>query len=247
MRVLDLFSGTGGFSAGLQRAGMKTVAFCEIDPFCRARLKDRWPGVPIYNDVRKLNAERLQSDGIGKIDVVAGGFPCQPYSCAGRKKGTHDYRDLWPEMCRIIEETKPAWVIGENVADFTDMAFTRTKIDLESRGYEVQPFIIPACGVGAAHLRYRIWIIAHANRERLQAPRKKQRPARVKQFGFLDRRAIELHRKEISDRWLGIEPGIRGGIHGASRRSRIMAAGNGVYPLIPEIIGRGIVSIERSI
>lgn len=166
MKVLDLFSGIGGFSLGLERAGMQTVAFCEIEKFPQEVLRKHWPEVPIYEDIRKLTAERLREDSIGAIDVICGGFPCQPFSFAGQQRGTEDHRDLWPEMFRLIQECKPTWVIGENVAGFIDMAFERTALDLESAGYEVQPVIIPACAVGAPHRRDRVWIIAHANRQR---------------------------------------------------------------------------------
>lgn len=164
MNVLDLFSGIGGFSLGLERAGMKTAAFCEIEKFPQAVLRKHWPDVPIYDDIRTLTAERLEQDGIGTIDVICGGFPCQPFSSAGRRAGKEDNRDLWPEMFRIIQECQPTWVIGENVANFVNMEFERTAVNLEDEGYEVQPIIIPACGVGLPHKRDRVWIIAYSSR-----------------------------------------------------------------------------------
>lgn len=166
MKVLDLFSGIGGFSLGLERAGMETVAFCEIEKFPQQVLRKHWPEVPIYDDIKTLTAERLKKDGIGTIDVICGGFPCQPFSVAGQRRGKEDNRDLWPEMFRLIKECRPTWVIGENVAGFVDMAFERTATDLESEEYEVQPFIIPACAVGAPHRRDRIWIVAYSNSQR---------------------------------------------------------------------------------
>ena len=159
MRILDLFSGIGGFSLAGEWAGYETVAFCEIEPFAKKILKKNFPNVPIFDDIRKLN----RSDINGAVDVITGGFPCQPFSVAGRKKGTQDDRDLWPQMFRVIKEFKPTWVVGENVANFVSMAFQRTKTDLESEGYEVQPFIIPACGVGARHRRDRVWIVGYSN------------------------------------------------------------------------------------
>lgn len=161
-KVLDLFSGIGGFSLGLERAGFETLAFCEIDPFCRKVLQKHWPHTPIFEDIRKLDGREFK----GKVDLICGGFPCQPFSVAGRKKGTEDHRDLWPEMFRIIQQAQPSWVIGENVANFTNLAFTRSKTDLEHEGYTVQPFIIPACAIGAPHRRDRIWIIAYADGKR---------------------------------------------------------------------------------
>lgn len=171
---MDLFSGIGGFSLGLERVGMKTVAFCEIEKFPQAVLRKHWPGVPIYDDILTLTADRLRSDGIGAIDVICGGFPCQPFSVAGRRAGKEDHRDLWPEMFRIIQECQPTWVIGENVTGFVGMAFERTAADLESEGYEVQAIIIPACAIGAPHRRDRVWIIAYSNKnESTGLPRRK--------------------------------------------------------------------------
>ncbi len=122
MKVLDLFSGIGGFSLGLERAGMETVAFCEIEEYPRKILAKHWPDVPIYDDVRELNYERLKSDGNTDIDVLCGGFPCQPFSVAGKQRGKEDDRHLWPEMFRLLQETRPTWLIGENVAGFITMA-----------------------------------------------------------------------------------------------------------------------------
>jgi DNA (cytosine-5)-methyltransferase 1 len=158
MNHLDLFSGIGGFALAAKWAGIDTVAFCEIEPYAQKVLAKNFIGVPIFKDIKELK----RSDINESIDIITGGFPCQPFSIAGRKKGTEDNRDLWPQMFRVIKEFKPAWVIGENVANFVSMAFQRTKTDLESEGYEVQPFIIPACGVNAPHRRDRVWIVGYA-------------------------------------------------------------------------------------
>lgn len=160
---LDLFSGIGGFAIAAQANGLETVAFCEIDPFAQKVLRKNFPGTTIHNDITKTEEFKQYE---GNIDILTGGFPCQPFSVAGKQKGTQDHRDLWPAMFRIIQQTQPSWVIGENVAHFTSMAFTRTKTDLESEGYTVQPFVIPACAVQAPHRRDRIWIIAHADSKR---------------------------------------------------------------------------------
>jgi len=161
MNVLDLFSGIGGFSLGLERAGCRTVAFCEQAEYPRSILKKHWPHIPIYQDVKELNCEQLKEDGIPPIELVCGGFPCQPFSGAGKQRGATDDRDLWPEMFRIIKETRPSWVIGENVAGFINMGLERTISNLESEAYEVQAFVIPACAVGAPHRRDRIWILGY--------------------------------------------------------------------------------------
>ena len=159
MKMLDLFSGIGGFSLAARWAGIDTVAFCEKETYCQKVLKKNFPSIPVFPDICELKGDDIN----GTIDIITGGFPCQPFSIAGRKKGTQDDRDLWPQMLRVIQEFKPTWVVGENVANFVNMAFRRTKTDLESEGYEVQPFIIPACGLGASHKRDRVWIVAHAD------------------------------------------------------------------------------------
>jgi DNA (cytosine-5)-methyltransferase 1 len=167
MKVLDLFSGIGGFSYGLDKVGFKTVAFCEMDEYCKLVLQKHWKGVKIYNDVKELKGEEIIKEH-GTIDIVVGGFPCQPFSVAGARKGTDDNRHLWPEMFRIIKELKPRWVIGENVRGIVSiqngMVFENVCTDLEGEGYEVRAFNIPAAGVGAPHKRERIWIVANSRR-----------------------------------------------------------------------------------
>ena len=157
MNVLDLFSGIGGFSLGLERAGMKTIAFCEIEEFTRKVLHKHWPNVPIFEDIRKLHG----SDITEPVDLICGGYPCQPFSCAGKRQGQADDRHLWPEMFRLIREIRPNWVIAENVAGHVNMGLDSVLSDLESEGYETTTFIIPACAVNAPHRRDRVWIIAN--------------------------------------------------------------------------------------
>jgi DNA (cytosine-5)-methyltransferase 1 len=169
LKILDLFSGLGGFSLGLERTGQfKTVAFCEIDKYCTLLLKKHWKGTKIYNDVKEITKEKFITDGIQLPDIITGGFPCQPFSVAGKQKGTSDDRHLWPEMFRIIKEFTPRWVVGENVKGITNiqdgMVFETVCTDLEGAGYEVRTFNIPAAGVGAPHRRERMWIVAHAKR-----------------------------------------------------------------------------------
>jgi hypothetical protein len=147
LKVLDLFSGIGGFSLGLERTGgFETVAFCEIDPYCRRVLAKHWPDVPIYEDVRELHA-----DGLGRIDLVCGGYPCQPFSHAGKRRGKEDDRHLWPEMYRLVDECRPSWVIGENVAGHISMGLDDVLSDLEALDYACRTFVIPACAVDAPH------------------------------------------------------------------------------------------------
>jgi DNA (cytosine-5)-methyltransferase 1 len=157
MKVLDLFSGIGGFSLGLEWAGMETIAMCEKDKFCRQVLAKHWPDITIHEDIRKLDGREYKN----AIDVVCGGFPCQPFSVAGKQLGKEDDRHLWPEMLRVIRESKPRWVIGENVSGFVSMALDDVSLDLENEGYEVRPFVLPACAVDARHRRDRVFIIAY--------------------------------------------------------------------------------------
>ena len=165
LKVLDLFSGLGGFSLGLERTGhFETVAFCDNDKFSKLILDKHWKGKKVYEDVREITKEKLIADGIELPDVVTGGFPCQPFSVAGKQKGTSDDRHLWPEMFRIIKALKPRIVVGENVRGIVNiqdgMVFETVCTDLEDEGYEVQAFNIPAAGVGAPHRRERIWFVA---------------------------------------------------------------------------------------
>ena len=161
MNVLDLFSGIGGFSVGLEKAGFNTVAFCEIEPYCRAVLERHWPDTPIYDDVRSLTGEQLRADGLVP-DVIVGGYPCQPFSLAGVRRGEKDDRHLWPEVRRLVAEIRPAWCIFENVAGHITMGLDEVLSDLETEGYAARPFVIPACGVDAPHRRDRVWIVGHA-------------------------------------------------------------------------------------
>ena len=164
MNVLDLFSGIGGFSFGLQRAGMRTVAFCEIDQYCRRVLAKHWPGVPCYPDVRELTAERLVADGIS-VDLVCGGFPCQDISLAGPGFGLAGARSgLWREFARLIRELEPRYVLLENVAALLARGLGEILGELATLGYDAEWHCIPASYVGALHRRDRVWIVAYPNR-----------------------------------------------------------------------------------
>ena len=164
LKHLDLFSGIGGFSLGLETAGLvETVAFCDFDEYCQQVLKKNFPGVPVYNDVKELNHERLKADGINRIDIITGGYPCQPFSVAGRKKGEQDPRHVWPEMFRLIQELKPTWVIGENVGGHIKLGLDTVLENLESEGYSARTFSISASSIGANHKRERVWIMAHSD------------------------------------------------------------------------------------
>ena len=176
MNVLDLFSGIGGFSLGLERAGMKTVAFCEIEEYPRKVLKKHWPDVPIYTDVRTLTKEQLDNDGI-TVDVICGGFPCQDLSVAGKKAGFDgDRSSLYREMLRLVSECRPRYAIFENVTGLltgeSGRWFAQFLYDLAEIGFDAEWHCISASAIGAHHHRDRIWIIAYPNLQRSILPKK---------------------------------------------------------------------------
>jgi len=165
LKHLDLFSGIGGFSLGLEATGgFETKAFCDIEKYPRQVLQKHWPHVKQYEDIKELNYERLKADGIDSIDIITGGYPCQPFSIAGRQKGEQDPRHLWPEYFRLVKELRPTWVIGENVSGHIKLGLDTVIEDLESEDYSVRPFSISASSIGANHQRERIWILAHSRR-----------------------------------------------------------------------------------
>ena len=160
---LDLFSGIGGFALAAKWNGYRTVGFCDNEPYAQAVLKKHWPEVPCHKDIREVRGELYAG-----VTLLTGGFPCQPFSVAWKQRGKTDDRYLWPEMLRVIQEAKPAWIIGENVAGIVNLALDQVCVDLEGQGYEVEPIIIPACAVDAPHRRDRVWIVGHSKRERLE-------------------------------------------------------------------------------
>ncbi len=237
MKAIELFAGIGGIALAAEWAGIETVAFCEKDEYCQKVLNKHWPRVPIFDDVCTLNSQTLQERGvdIGSIELISGGFPCQPYSIAGKRRGKEDDRDLWPEMFRIIKEIKPTWVVGENVANFVNMELDRTLFDLESIGYKGKSFIIPACAVNAPHKRDRVFVVAHLSDtcsighkrvERLQknnqqvATRRKS-PFRSTTKLFDD---IDWKKRAAESGFLGRNDGI------PNRVDRIRGLGNAVVP-----------------
>jgi DNA (cytosine-5)-methyltransferase 1 len=159
-RHLDLFSGIGGFALACRMVGgIETVGFCEREPYAQRVLKKHWPDVPICNDIHEM-----KGNDYGTIDLITGGFPCQPYSLAGERRGNEDDRALWPQMLRVISEARPAWVLGENVPGIITLALDGVLADMEAQGYACETLCIPACGVDARHRRERIWIVGHSTK-----------------------------------------------------------------------------------
>lgn len=252
LRHLDLFSGIGGFALGLRMAsGFETVGFCEIDPFCQRVLRKHWPEVPIYGDIRELPTNEFMG-----VDIITGGFPCQPFSVAGNQRGAEDDRHLWPEMFRVIKEVRPTWVLSENVFGFINMELDNTLSDLESEGYSCQTFIIPALAVDAKHRRDRVWIVAYAectrrqsreiySRNNIQTPSGKKANTLVSasegQQTMANHDSIHVQRSHYrqgqeksqrSCRWEP-EPCVDRVAHGVSNRvDRLKGLGNAVVPQI---------------
>lgn len=163
VKHLDLFSGIGGFALAARWAGLQTIGFVEIDDYCRRVLAKQFPDVPLLaKDIHDFDATTMR----GSVDVVTGGFPCQPFSVAGLRRGAEDDRAIWPQMLRVVTECRPGWVVGENVVGLIDLALDDVLASLEGEGYEARTVVFPACAVGAWHIRQRVFIVAHANCDR---------------------------------------------------------------------------------
>ena len=161
MKLLDLFSGIGGFSLGAEYNNIETIGFVEKDAFCQKVLRKHWPNTPIIGNIRDVTKDTFKS-----VDIVSGGFPCQPFSVAGKRRGTDDDRYLWDETIRVVSLYKPRWFVGENVEGIVNiqngMVLRQVQDDLEKEGFEVQCGIIPASGIGAWHQRKRVWILGYS-------------------------------------------------------------------------------------
>ena len=260
LRVLDLFSGIGGFSLGLERTGgFETVAFCEIEPFPRRVLAKHWPEVPCYDDVRTLTGARLAADGIA-VDVITGGFPCQDLSVAGKQRGMGEgtRSGLWSEIVRLIGDLRPRYVIVENVAALLAGPserrggwFGRVLGDLAECGYDAEWENIPASAVGAPHRRERVWILAypqsigHGQRGKsgnVSAQNGRQNSEVLRIAGRTGERSGYICR---GSGWAA-EPDVGRVAHGIPDRvDRLAALGNAVVPQITELIGRAILAAEK--
>lgn len=169
LKHIGLFEGIGGFSLAACWAGWETVAWCEWNEFCQRVLKHHFPEAEGFGDITKTSFLKYAN----KIDILTGGFPCQPYSLAGKRLGKGDDRHLWPEMLRAIQEIQPTWVVGENVRGIVNwnggLVFDEVQSDLEAEGYEVTPFLLPACSVDAPHKRDRVWFVAYSGGKRIES------------------------------------------------------------------------------
>ncbi len=233
MRVLDLFSGIGGLSLGLHWAGMRTVGFCESDAWCRGVLGRHWPGVPVYDDVRRLSGTRLRADGVAWPELVCGGFPCQDVSAAGRGAGLEGGRSgLWREMERLVGELGPDWVVVENVPSLRVRGADRVCAGLEALGYACWPLVVGAAHAGAPHRRGRVWVVAYAGGAGLEGW---ERGAAGAAAGL----------PVAGPGGWAAAPGVRrvadGVSGGVDRRARVRALGNAVVPQVAEMVGRAVL------
>lgn len=268
MNVLDLFSGIGGFSLGLERAGMKTIAFCEVDPKCRQVLRKHWPAVPIFEDIRSLQAKDISET----VDVICGGFPCQDISTAGKGAGLSGQRSgLWWEFHRLIKEIKPKWAIIENVSALRSRGLDEVLRSLSEVGYDAEWHCITASSIGAPHKRDRLWIIAYPNTNSIRWDSRRdsesgrqvcddkkrnnssslqdgeQQKSDIREMGSLLAERLqkfissERTRNQTRCFWAA-EPNVGRVADGFPRRvDRLRQLGNAVVPQIPELIGRAIL------
>jgi DNA (cytosine-5)-methyltransferase 1 len=237
MNKLSLFSGIGGDDLASEWAGIKTVCFVERDKYCQRVLKKHWPDVPIIGDVKDATKESIKEP----IDIIAGGFPCQPFSSSGKQRGERDDRYLWPEMFRVIQEFKPSWVIAENVAGITrHMVFQRVLSDLEGVGFEAGAISIPACSIGAYHIRQRIFFCAYSSSKGLSGWKRKQllEKTQKRQTEILYCERIRQGDNLPEPRLCGKLNGIPNGV------DRLKGLGNAVVPQQIYPIYKAIVEIE---
>ncbi len=261
MTVFDLFSGIGGFSLGLERAGFTTQYFCEIDPYCRGVLAKHWPHVPCFEDVRTVRGVDLTP-----VDLLCGGFPCQDISLAGKGAGLSGERSgLWFEYARLIDEIRPRYVLIENVSALRSRGLDRVLGSLAALGYDAEWHCIPACAVGAPHRRDRVWIVAYAEGHRAQggicqlnggsvvgehgedvadANISEQSELPVYAFSGISMQEFKRCR---SHEWL-LEPNVGRVAHGIPARvDRLRGLGNAIVPQIAELLGYAILAHAESV
>jgi len=245
----SLFSGIGGFelaASWVWGPELEIAFMCEIDPFCQKVLKHHWPDVPIVPDIKELHGEEYKP-----VDLITGGFPCQPFSFAGFRKGQEDDRFLWPEMLRVIKESRPTWIIGENVPGILNMGLETFLTDLETVGYRTQPIIVPACGIYAEHIRQRVFILAHSesvghSRIRHCFDREK-RGGRVPPIGSSNRQIFTGRQKDFTIRareWPTPPEPIRVVDGIPNQLDRLKSLGNAIVPSVAAVLMQAIKQTE---
>jgi DNA (cytosine-5)-methyltransferase 1 len=237
MKHLDLFSGIGGFALAAKWAWRKEheiLSFVENNKYCQELLAKNFPGVSIHSDIKTFRGTQYR----GTVDLITGGFPCQPYSVAGKQRGAEDDRALWPEMFRIIQESKPAWIIGENVPQLANMELDQVLFDLEGEDYETQTFNIPACAVDARHKRERLWIIAHAEISNDGECESEKIKRQIQKFGKNNIR--------VRGYW-PVEPDVGRVANGIPKRmDRVKSLGNAIVPQVAYVFMQIVKTIEET-
>jgi DNA (cytosine-5)-methyltransferase 1 len=233
---LDLFSGIGGFALAAQMVGgIKTVAFCEIDPWARRVLNKNFPNVPVHEDVKTLDPSKY-----GTIDLITGGYPCQPFSLSGKRQGEDDDRHLWPEVRRITAEARPRWVLCENVIGHVTMGLDQVLDDLASLGYAAEAIVLPACAVGNWHRRDRVWIVAHNSRQHLQKPQVVDAETLLSELGG----TADEARLRVAE-WEADQPSMVGVAHGIPHWvDRARGTGNAIVPQVAAEILRCMMRVD---
>jgi DNA (cytosine-5)-methyltransferase 1 len=281
MKHLDLFSGIGGFAIAAQACGYTTIGFCEREPYAQQILKERFGAVLADADERRSEQRNTEKRGLPKpyarnprlhhdiftldgseyagVDLLTWGFPCQPFSVAGKRRGAEDDRAIWPEMLRVIREAKPTWIIGENVAGIVSMELDNILSDLEGIGYSAWPLVIPACAVDARQRRDRVWIVAHADEPSSQGNKDTER-------GEQKRAYYHQHSgRQLEPAILRMADGIPEGLDGGARfcqwpeedyatpivttgikhqAHRLKGLGNSIVPQVAEEIIRAITNLR---
>ena len=244
LNVVELFAGIGGISLGLERAGMRSIGHVEIDPFCRSVLRARWPEVPIHDDVRTF-APWWASKPRPPIDVIAGGFPCQPFSLAGKRRGDADERWGWPWMLDAICAVRPRYVVMENVAAILRYnAFGEILCDLARIGFDAEWSVLSACAVGAPHMRKRLFLVAYPNG--IMGTRRMGRGKGVPVHGSEKRENFWSDPVNGLMEAAGRSSGVAHGVSGGLELRRIRALGNAVVPEVAERVGHMIQGWEAS-
>ena len=259
MNFGSLFAGIGGMDLGLERAGMTCKWQVEIDPFCQKVLTRHWPDVRRYEDVRTVGSHNLEP-----VELIVGGFPCQPHSVAGKRKGAEDDRNLWPEFLRIVKELRPAWVLAENVPGIISLYLDTVLSDLEGEGYTCWTLNIPACAFNAPHIRRRIFVVAYSESERTPAAEQSRQghgpitssqdvadtQERTVRYDGQDERQTDRKSNTLDNagtsgrkpHWWATEPAVGRVAHGIPNRvDRLRNLGNAVVPQVAEWIGRQIM------
>ena len=240
VRHLDLFSGIGGFALAAQMVGgIETVGFCEIDPWAQKVLSKNFPGVPCHDDVKTFNPKDY-----GRIDIITGGYPCQPFSTAGKRQGEEDDRHLWPFMLEIIKRKRPSWVLAENVVGHITMGIDKVFSDLETEGYAATSIVVPACAVNANHRRSRVWIIANADGGGRNAQPLPSSSAQTRDGSAHAHCSDAANGREVD--WM-VEPQMVRVVHGVSRKLdklRITGLGNAIVPQVAAEILRTMMHVD---